>query len=101
MASASKLLSQTLAINLLLSGEIITMFVVFNRYEVLESENTHPGEGDIDSADKEEGALYEEPVITDQHQQPSTADKSVFGTAKDAVINIVRKVAQVVVKSGE
>lgn len=68
----------------------------------MESENIHPG--DIDDADKEESALYEEPVIFDGIQQATDGkptDKSVFGTAKDAVINIVRKAAQVLVKSGK
>ncbi len=57
-----------------------------------------------DATDKEESALYEEPVVVDgppQSTEGKPADKSVFGTAKDAVINIVRKAAQVLVKSGK
>ncbi|ODM89633.1 SUN domain-containing ossification factor [Orchesella cincta] len=68
-----------------------------SEYEVLESENTHPE--DIDVADKEESALYEEPVIDGQSIEGKVADKSVFGSAKDVVINIVKKAAQVLVKS--
>lgn len=73
---------------------------LYKRYEVLESENTHPG--DMDESEKEENALFEEPVIDQQTVEGSVAaDKSVFGSAKDAVINIVKKAAQVLVKSGK
>ncbi|CAL8099082.1 unnamed protein product [Orchesella dallaii] len=68
-----------------------------SEYEVLESENTHAE--DIDVSDKEERALYEEPVIDEQSVEGKVADKSVFGSAKDVVINIVKKAAQVLVKS--
>jgi len=65
---------------------------------VLESETTQS-----DDLPKEGNALYEEPVEMEEPSEESVGKdkpKTVIGSAKDMVMNIVKKAAQALGKTG-
>lgn len=80
----------------------ISLFRVYgtSEFEVLDTDSQSQSDEDDDD-DEDESLLLNKAVNENETEEPGKQPQNLFGSARDAVLSIVKKAAQVLVKGGD